>query len=98
MFGSVLPGGAESIVTGTIDFITVEARGATLEELVGALSQQTGRRIDLEGSDDRAIDGAYRGSVEDVLGQILRNTSFVISQRDGANGSILVITLLTEPK
>ena len=96
LLGTALPASAGLSVTGDAADVTVDAQGATLREIVDALAKQTGMTIDLEGSDDMAVDGAFQGPVEEVLTRILRNMSFVISALDDAGASGLRVQVLGE--
>jgi citrate lyase gamma subunit len=93
-----LPAGAEVAVTGSDSSVTVEARGATLIEIVSELKKKTGVRIDLQGTVGSSIDGDFGGSVEDAIAQMLRNDSFVISKIDTNDGPALRIVVFDQGK
>ena len=76
------PASAELSVSGEADDLTVEAKDATFSEVVDGIVNQTGMQISIEGTDDPSIDGDFHGSVADVLTEMLRNTSFLISAAD----------------
>ena len=88
------PASAEVSIAGTADYVSIEAKGATLQEIVGAVTDKTGVAIEIKGSTDRQFEGAFHGPVEDVLAQILRNTSFALTEDDPANGLKLHLLLL----
>jgi hypothetical protein len=66
-------------VSGEAGDVTVEAKAATFSEIVDAIIDRTGMQISVEGTDVPAIDGDFHGSVRDVLTEMLRNMSFLIS-------------------
>jgi hypothetical protein len=73
------PASAELSVSGEAGDVTVEAKAATFSEIIDGIINRTGMQISVEGTDDPSIDGDFRGSVQDVLTEMLRNTSFLIS-------------------
>ena len=87
------PAAAEVRVSGSASDVTVEAHAVNLTAIVAALSKATGIRIAVDGTDNVPIDGTYRGSVKEVLSDILRNVSFLITDVSDANGPGLLVTL-----
>ena len=73
------PASAELSLSGEAGDITVEAKAATFSEIINGIIDRTGMQISVEGTDDPSIDGDFHGSVQDVLTEMLRNTSFLIS-------------------
>ena len=88
------PAMAELSVSGGADDVTVEAKDAAFSEVVDGIVNQTGVQISVEGSDAPTIDGDFRGPVEDVLTEMLRNTSFLISPGDDSDQPGLHVVIL----
>ena len=90
----VAPAYADLSVTGDSSGVTVDATSASLRDIIDGLVKQTGMKIDLEGTDDTAIDGKFTGSVADVLTQMLRNMSFMITDPvDGSAAGLRVVII-----
>jgi hypothetical protein len=88
---------AEVDVTGSGDDLTLEVHAAMLPEVTAALAHQAGVTIEVVGSDPRPIDGTFHGSLRQVLADMLRNTSFVVSETVSDGRPTLRVTLFAAP-
>lgn len=80
---------AEVHVTGETNDMKVETRGATVEELLIALSRTTGLQYRSSADLNRFISGTYAGSLSQVLARLLRGYNFIIET--AASGTMVVV-------
>jgi hypothetical protein len=85
------PTRAEVEVQGTSASVQVIARNAKLSEVLEALTEKLeGLRSKETTNLDERISGSYKGTVDDVLGRILRGYDYIITDR-GTAIHILVV-------
>jgi hypothetical protein len=86
-----LPARADVQVKGTSASVHVVAHNATVSEVLGALTETLKHIHCKEASNlDDVVNGSYKGSVEDVLGRILRGYDYIITNQ-GTAIDILVV-------
>jgi hypothetical protein len=86
-----LPARADVEVQGTSASVHVIARNAKVSEVLRALTETLKRFHCKETTDlDNVISGSYEGSVQDVLGRILRGYDYIITT-EGTATDILVV-------
>ena len=83
---------ARAAVSVQVDAASVQvvADQATVSEVLSALSSELGIRYDTMANLDSVIGGTYSGSLDTVLGRILRGYNYVIKTR---NATIHVIVI-----
>ena len=88
--GTAVSASAEVYVSGTADKIVLQAKNATIGEVLEAVRSTLKLRAELAGSTARQFTGAYAGSLRRVLSRLLDGESFIISSTpDGVNIVIL---------
>jgi len=70
-------------VAGGIDAIKVEARDASLAEVLAAVSARAGVKIRLSNLPDQRIDGSFEGPLRWVLARLLAGRSYIARYSDG---------------
>jgi hypothetical protein len=81
---------AQTTITGAEDGLRVEARDASVQEVLAALGTKFGLRYRNITALDRRIDGTYEGSLHRVVTRLLDGSSYVLST---GGGHIEVIVL-----
>jgi hypothetical protein len=81
---------AEVKISGTATHLIVDAKNATMLEVVSGIEAALNTTVTLSGSTPRQFTGHYSGSVQQVLSRLLDGTSLIISSRNSG----LTITLL----
>jgi hypothetical protein len=83
---------ARAAVSVQVDAASVQvvADQATVSEVLSALSSALGIRYDTTANLDSVIGGTYSGSLDNVLGRILRGYNYVIKTR---NATVHVIVI-----
>jgi hypothetical protein len=81
---------AQTTITGAEDGLTVEARGASVQEVLAALGTKFGLRYRNITVLDRRIDGTYEGSLHRVVTRLLDGSSYVMST-DGGHIEVIVV-------
>src|SRR5581483_1378692 len=77
-------------VLGAVDDLRVEARQATVSEILSALRKDFGLRYRSGINLDARVDGSYSGSLKQVLARLLDGYSYVIKN----NGSAIEIVVI----
>jgi hypothetical protein len=75
--------GAETGITGEPDAVRVEARDASLEEVLAALKASFGLHYRSSASLDRRVNGKYEGPLQRVVTRLLEGYDFVVKNRAG---------------
>lgn len=84
--GTAVSASAEVHVSGTADKIVLQAKNATIGEVLEAVRSTLKLRAELAGSTARQFTGVYAGSLRRVLSRLLDGESFIISSApDGVN-------------
>jgi hypothetical protein len=86
-------GQAETRVEGPADALTVEARAASIQEVLAALGAAYGVQIHGSTGLDAVIDGTYEGSLQRVIGRLLAGFNYVAKSSAGN----LDVTILSAP-
>ena len=81
---------AEVRISGNGDNVVVEARNATMPEVLTGLQAALHVKIRLVGSTPRQFTGSYTGSLRRVLSRLLDGTSYIVN-RDPDGMSIIVV-------
>jgi hypothetical protein len=81
--GTAVSASAEVHVSGTADKIVLQAKNATIGEVLEAVRSTLKLRAELAGSTSRQFTGAYAGSLRRVLSRLLDGESFIISLAPG---------------
>jgi hypothetical protein len=84
------PAGAVVDVQGEATSIQVVAQQAQISEVLAALRKTVGMRYDMRTDVDSAINGTYRGPLEEVLARVLIGYNYVISNQ-GDRFEVIVI-------
>ena len=74
---------AQTTITGAEDGLRVEARDASVQEVLAALGTKFGLRYRNITALDRRIDGTYEGSLHRVVTRLLDGSSYVLSTGGG---------------
>ena len=75
---------AEVHLSGTQDRLVLQAQGATMPEILGALQSAFDLEVKFKGATERRFTGVYTGSVRQVLSRILAGNDYVLrSASDG---------------
>ena len=74
---------AQTTITGAEDGLRVEARDASVQEVLAALGTKFGLRYRNITVLDRRIDGTYEGSLHRVVTRLLDGSSYVLSTGGG---------------
>src|SRR3954471_4401536 len=74
---------AQTTITGREDGLRVEARDASVQEVLAALGARFGLRYRNITGLDRRINGTYEGSLHRVVTRLLDGSSYVLSTGDG---------------
>jgi hypothetical protein len=77
-------------VSGTASHLVVDAKDATMPEILSGIQSALNTKVTLSGSTSRQFTGVYSGSVRRVLSRLLDGTSHIVTSRD----SELTIILL----
>ena len=70
-------------VQGEATSVQVVAHQAQVSEVLSALGRTVGMRFDMRADLDTAINGTYRGPLEEVLASILTGYNYIIGNRGG---------------
>jgi hypothetical protein len=84
------PAHATVQVSGTAAQLTVDAKNATMPEILSGIQSALNTTITLSGSTSRQFSGLYSGSVRQVLSRLLDGTSHIIGSRNGGLNVILL--------
>ena len=81
---------AETIITGVPDDLTLEARDASIQDVLEALGTKFGLRYRNIAAIERRFDGTYEGSLHRVMTRLLDGSSYVMSTGGGQIEVIMV--------
>jgi hypothetical protein len=87
--------GAETHVSGAPDAVRVDARGASLDEVLGALAGKFNLNYRAKVPLDRRVNGVFSGSLSRVIARLLDGYDHVVKRN--ADG-IEVVILSVSPK
>ena len=73
---------ADVSVQGTPEAVQVEAKNASIEEVLGALRDAYGLNYQSDIPLGRQVSGTYQGSLSDVLTRLLDGSSFVLTRSE----------------
>ena len=68
---------ADVTVTGTVDHLRIEARGAPIVEVMEALKRQFGIAYRYDARPDWTVDGTFTGSLSSILPRVFRNRDYI---------------------
>jgi hypothetical protein len=74
---------AEMSITGSRDQITLQARDASLDDVLRALRDRYGLIYRNNAPEGQAITGSYRGSLESVVGEVTRRYDRALKTKNG---------------
>jgi hypothetical protein len=90
---------AEVQVTGGPDAMTVEAKGASVEELLIALSEAYGLQQRSSANLSRSVSGTFAGSLQQVVSSVLSLQGYNFGIETSANGTlVMVYNMSTAPR
>jgi len=89
---AVLPraASAEVVVTGRPDAVSLEAREASVEEVLSALKRSFGVQYRIKIPSPRRVNGTYSGSLDRVVHRVLEGHDFVL--KTGPEGLDVLVT------
>jgi len=85
------PAGAEVNVTGDVKALVIEARDASVEDVMSALGSHFGLQYRGTAGLERRISGSYRGSLQHVIRRVLDGYNFIMK----TNLDDVEVTVLT---
>ena len=88
-FNMGVPAGAEVQLSGTQDNVMLQAKNASINEIVTGIQSTFNMRVALLGSTPRQFTGSYEGSLRHVLSRLLDGESYFISS--ASDGMKIVI-------
>lgn len=71
-------------VEGETQFVTIQARDASIAEVIAAVGVGLGLRIRLSTAIDQVVSGTYQGPVQRVIGRLLGGRDYIAKYSDGA--------------
>jgi|SRR5579872_2511004 len=69
---------ASTSVSGTADFVTVDAQNTSIKEILSALGQKFRLQVDSSANLDKTISGSYHGSLGRVVVRLLEGYNFIL--------------------
>jgi len=81
---------AEVRVTGTAEAVRIEARDATVADVLSALGAGVGLQYRSGAPLERQVSGTFAGSLRRVLARVLEGYDFVLKERSGTPEVVII--------